>query len=514
MRAVLGLFNAFCLLFFRNCVHRTLGQTAARWFCVFQAGQFHIMYYASRTLPNFFAFGFSTSKQDLLNSSTNETDSHSATIALGNLLLFYGSNSSPHFANKLNRRALFTLTATGVVFRSEIVLLLGAILLWDIHRTPRFLHIRRAIIPPGLLGFLTGLLLSVPLDSYFWLRFPIWPEFSAFTYNVLKGNSSNWGTSPVLFYFTSSLPRLLFNPLVYLICLPIALIIDYQRPYAPAPPESSTIIRILRPALTFLALYSFQPHKEWRFIIYIIPPILAVASTGAAWIWSSRAKSLRNRLLAICLVSSTVASFAASFAMLAISSLNYPGADALEQLHHLHYMQKGEQKEVARVHMDILTCMTGVTRFLQIEPPPILSRLGGHDDDRNAGGSTLWIYDKSEDLDRLLRPAFWVEFDYALTERPETVIGKWEIVGTAEGYARIQVVRPGEEGSLLLWNSEAEEGTLLQQIPRLLRTVEASCRRLITRGWWLKIKLEPKIRILKKQRRREGMPVEFVWRRE
>lgn len=472
------------------------------------------MYYASRTLPNFFALGFSTFKQNLLNSSANETDRHSATIALGNLLLFYGSYSSPHYANKLNRRALFMLTATGVVFRSEIVLLLGAILLWDIYRTPRFLHIRRAIIPPGLLGFLAGLFLTVLLDSYFWLRFPIWPEFSAFTYNVLKGNSSNWGTSSVLFYFTSSLPRLMFNPLVYLICLPIALIVDYQRPDAPTSPESSTIIRILRPALTFLALYSFQPHKEWRFIIYIIPPILAVASTGAAWIWSSRAKSFRNRFLAICLVGSTIASFAASFVMLAISSLNYPGADALEQLHHLHYMQKGEQREVARVHMDILTCMTGVTRFLQIPPPPMLSRLGGHDDDRNAGGSTLWIYDKSEDPDRLLHPAFWVEFDYALTERPETVIGKWEIVGTAEGYARIEVVRPGEEGSLLLWSSEGEEGTWSQQITRLWRAVESSCRRFVTKGWWLRIKLEPKIRILKKQRQREGMPVEPIWRRD
>lgn len=406
------------------------------------------------------------------------------------------------------------LTATGVVFRSEIVLLLGAILLWDIYRTPKFLHLRRAVVPPGLLGFLTGLLLTVPLDSYFWLRFPIWPEFSAFTYNVLKGNSSNWGTSPALFYFTSALPRLLLNPFVYLICLPVALIVEYQRSSAPNPPENFNILRILRLAITFLVMYSLQPHKEWRFIVYIIPPILAVASTGAAWIWSSRAKSFINRLLAICLVGSTIASFAASFAMVSISSLNYPGADAVEQLHEFHYMQKREQRDVARVHMGILTCMTGVTRFLQIPPPPMLSKLGGHNDDIKAWSSTLWIYDKSEDPDRLLHPAFWEDFDYALAERPETVIGKWEIVGRAEGYGRIEVVRPGEEGSLLLWNLEGGEGAWLQQISRLWRAVESFCRRLVTGGWWLKIKLEPKIWILKKQRQREGMPVEPVWRRE
>jgi alpha-1,6-mannosyltransferase len=59
VRAVLGLFNAFCLLSFRNGVLRTFGRNAANWYTIFQAGQFHMMYYASRTLPNFFAFGLS-----------------------------------------------------------------------------------------------------------------------------------------------------------------------------------------------------------------------------------------------------------------------------------------------------------------------------------------------------------------------------------------------------------------------------------------------------------------------
>lgn len=67
VRAVLGLFNAFCLLSFRNGVARTFGRNAANWFTIFQAGQFHIMYYASRTLPNFFAFGLSTFVIGLLN---------------------------------------------------------------------------------------------------------------------------------------------------------------------------------------------------------------------------------------------------------------------------------------------------------------------------------------------------------------------------------------------------------------------------------------------------------------
>ena len=57
VRGILGLFNAFCILYFRNGVAKTFGRVAANWYILFQASQFHIMYYASRTLPNFFAFG-------------------------------------------------------------------------------------------------------------------------------------------------------------------------------------------------------------------------------------------------------------------------------------------------------------------------------------------------------------------------------------------------------------------------------------------------------------------------
>ncbi len=184
--------------------------------------------------------------------------------------------------------------------------------------------------------------------------------------------------------------------------------------------------------------------------------------------------------------------------MLAVSSFNYPGAEALERLHRIHHTQSGEQKEVVRVHMDTLTCMTGVTRFLQLRAP---NKLGGRDDEKgNAGGSTMWIYDKTEDPDRLLHPAFWDQFDYALTERVETVIGNWEIVGTADGYTGIQLARPGEDGSLILKPGAATEGLWWQQLGRV---VEAFCRSFLTRGWWLRVKMEPKVRILRKQKRAE-----------
>ena len=60
VRAVLGLFNAACLLVLKRNIARAFGASTARWFVLLQAGQFHVIFYASRLLPNMFAFGLST----------------------------------------------------------------------------------------------------------------------------------------------------------------------------------------------------------------------------------------------------------------------------------------------------------------------------------------------------------------------------------------------------------------------------------------------------------------------
>jgi len=81
VRGVLGLMNVACLLGLNDAVRRSFGRTASTWFILFQTSQFHVMYYASRTLPNMFAFGFTT-------------------IALRSLMLSYafpGPTTSPRY---------------------------------------------------------------------------------------------------------------------------------------------------------------------------------------------------------------------------------------------------------------------------------------------------------------------------------------------------------------------------------------------------------------------------------
>lgn len=59
VRGMLGLANAAAILVFARNFRRAYGRSAARWYLLLQASQFHVIFYASRTLPNMFAFGLS-----------------------------------------------------------------------------------------------------------------------------------------------------------------------------------------------------------------------------------------------------------------------------------------------------------------------------------------------------------------------------------------------------------------------------------------------------------------------
>ena len=493
VRAILGLFNAICLLWFRSGVVDVFGRGAANWFVVFTASQFHLMYYASRTLPNFFAFGLTT-------------------VALHDLLpLSKNLHSEPSL--RRYHHALTLLTAVGVIFRSELALLLGSHTLYLLIQRRIEADPFEDILPFGILGAVLGLGISVPIDSYFWQKFPIWPELTGFLYNFVSGKSQDWGVSPFYFYFLSSLPRLLFNPMTYMLCIPITFAL---------PPLRKKMRDILFPNLFFIFLYSFQAHKEWRFIVYVIPPVTAVAAAGASWVWTRRGKTLTYRFLSLALVASVFASFATSFCMLFISRLNYPGADALIQLHQLEAGHEGELK----VHMDILSCMTGVTRFLQ---QPSALETG-----KTSYTGPIWQYDKTEDEETLLRPEFWLPFDYALAEEPERVIGKWEIVGVANGYSGIQLVKPQKiidhVGSTSmerilaarnthdlkrgatdlvqdaqatiqqLADSKWREGLWQQTTEQSLETSLGWIRRHVAGGYGIEVKMQPRINILRQVR--------------
>ncbi|KAH0145128.1 glycosyltransferase family 22 protein, partial [Aureobasidium melanogenum] len=302
-RGVLGLLNAAALIQFKRAIDTAYGKVAGTWYIILQASQFHVMFYASRTLPNMFAFSITT-------------------LALSSLISAQAVATRTQKSSKRRRLALYLLTASGIIFRSEIAILLAMQTLYLLLQSRTSLV--NEVIPAGLFGVIIGLGITVSVDSYFWQRFPLWPEWIGFVYNTIQGKSSDWGVSPWHYYFVNAIPRLLLNPISWSLCVPLALVNRATR-------KSSLDIMI--PLLAFVAIYSILPHKEWRFIIYIIPGLTGVGAAGASWIWTRRFKTLLYRLLSLGLVCSTLLSFASSLSLLYISSLNYPGGEALTRLH-------------------------------------------------------------------------------------------------------------------------------------------------------------------------------------
>ncbi|CRK36241.1 hypothetical protein BN1708_007002 [Verticillium longisporum] len=500
VRGVLGMYNAAALLYYAHSVKRGLGKSAARWWTVMTASQFHIMFYASRTLPNMFAFGLTTISSALLLPHPDQARKASRIRISISLLVF-----------------------AAVIFRSEVALLLfttAATLLATRQTT------LGALLPGFIVSSLAALVLSAPLDSYFW-QTPLWPELWAFAFNVLRGGASDWGTSPWHYYVTSALPRLLLNPTApFLIAsaaihpatartarLLVAPSLAFVAIYSLQPHKEARFVFYAVPPLTaaaaqaaalttaraanlaFVAIYSLQPHKEARFVFYAVPPLTAAAAQAAALTTARAAKSPLARLATAATTVAVFASAAAAAALLALSSLNYPGGEALSHVGRVAALAPAPADAAApapAIHVDVLSCMTGVTLFGQNPAGrPVLL----------APDAAALRFDKTEDAARLARPGFWLAFDYLLVEDPAVVAGgRWETVGVVEGFAGIEVRRPGTNHA----EAAAAPGPDPGPGPvvgrgRVVAAVREAVRG-VTGGWWVGPRMEPRVYILKRDK--------------
>jgi len=497
------LINAAALVSFEDAISQAFGNVAGIWYILLQCSQFHVMYYASRTLPNMYAFALSTFNLNFPNTLPfNLLQSHrlhyTNNTATGTLSLRYLTLSAFGPRPKRARRqriALSLLTTAGIIFRSELALLLATtslylILTSRLDRPTITSLIRNTLLPAGITSALFALLTTITIDSFFWHSPLLWPEWSAFRFNTLQGKSADWGTSPWYFYFINSLPKLLMNPLSWALCIPLAFMDrGLRRPS----------LNLVLPSLGFVVLYSALPHKEWRFVLYVVPALTGVAAAGAAHIWTRRNRSWLFAFLSLALVASTAVSFVGSMVLLFISSLNYPGAVALGRLHELAH---GE-RPMLRVHLDNLSCQTGVTRFLQKGTPV----------EAEGGNGTVWFYDKTdvsvsgagngEDGAVIGDKSFWERFDYVLVEagKEASVLGNWRVVDVVEGYTGVGMVgrdvpeKERERKAKEFWKGE---GRGLRTVVEGLEVVEGLVRRYVTGGRWVEVKMEPKIKIMRK----------------
>lgn len=339
--------------------------------------------------------------------------------------------------------AFFLFTLTAVIFRSEMAILLFSHMTYMVlKRVARFGHLshgvmllKSAIIPAGIFGCFFALCVTIPVDTFFWQSSTyLWPEMSAFLSNIFPSDTSlgasAWGIQPWHWYFSSALPRLLMRPITYLGLWIVAV---------STTATSELALDLLLPNLAYVAFYSLLPHKETRFIFPVVPPLTLAAALCASYIWTRRRRRSIYRLLSILLAVSTfVSALVAHGVLLPLSALSYPGAHALNALHHhvssIQFRPEiisGRANHTVLVHLDNLSTQTGITRFRQ-HPLP------------RKAGDLHWIYDKSDNATQLLSPPWWMQFDYAIMESPQRAIGSWDVISTIHGLGSLRILHPAD----------------------------------------------------------------------
>ncbi|KAJ3052141.1 dolichyl-P-Man:Man(7)GlcNAc(2)-PP-dolichol alpha-1,6-mannosyltransferase [Rhizophlyctis rosea] len=411
VRGLLGLFIAASLSIPRRSISKVFGKAVATWFSIFTITQFHLLFWASRTLPNIFALIF-------------------VNLAFASWIRLSAQTSSKTSNQTLSTILISLLSFSTSVFRAELAPLSFFILLTELHH--RTISLRR-LLAIGTVSTLLSITLSILIDSYFWQTPYFYPELRVLLFNTVQNGSVAYGVSPWHTYFTRFVPQICGT--AFLPALG-AMYLDRR------------IHRFLVPILLFITAYSFLGHKEWRFVVYVVPMVNFAAAVSMEWMmkrWvdgkqaNVRFRWLRVRFGLVCLGGIILIGLVGTAFSLLASVYNYPGGEALAAVHISQGVGRGgvlvggaaigmtEPKPY--VHMDACVAMTGASRFGEI------------------GREFGWRYSKNETHSEVADYAM-AEYSHLLTCDPTKFVDskQWRYVDSVSGYHRIRKPVGGIKG--------------------------------------------------------------------
>lgn len=267
--------------------------------------QFHYMYYSNRTLPNTFA------------------------TIIGNLAI-------ASLLSKKYQEFIWLSTFIGCVFRFDFgvfFVILSSILLIKQKFSLKFFLFN--FIP----AFIFNTSFTVLVDSFFYRKI-IWPELTVFYFNVVENKSSNYGVSPFYWYFIVGL----FKSMGFLYIASFIYAIYSCKLFKSSLYLSATI---------FILTMSLLPHKEIRFLFFLIPFLNKYACQCLIKIGKS---SLMNKLLVTGILSTNII---LTVTQLKASYSNYPGGPAVLELNQLI-----DPTMNAHIHIGNFAAQNGVSKYL------------------------------------------------------------------------------------------------------------------------------------------------------
>lgn len=485
VRLILAGLTCHSLSNLRRELNKLFGTTSSIIFTIITCFQFHLPFYSGRPLPNIFALILIIhSWRHLLRSSCYTIPQPSPQCM-----------SLPFISGGIRTNIMYAIqymVVAAVFFRCDVIVLLVPILIIDLFHCIYFTRsiksilqwIQNTVIVGAIAGF-ASLFVTVFIDSYFWQRW-LWPEFDVFWYNVIENKSSNWGVEAWHWYFTSALPR------CCLFAFPIAIFGLFLKPSNTQNPSSSSslpppsifnsnkegkddletlilqsfhvklyqkyykntiqsniieraniaIFNLLLPSFMFIGLYSMLPHKELRFILYVVPAInvscaICLSSLYERWHKSNKCIGILFILGMICIVSGA----GATLIFTGASYYNYPGGVALRRLHLLtsrnyaFYEKKSTDvngdsivqspSRIAHVHIGVKAAMTGVSRYGYQVNDSIYS----HQDSQDVLSR---LYSKDETL---TKPGEFTSFTHILTDNPTFHSNNYHTIDTVRSFS-------------------------------------------------------------------------------
>ncbi|KAJ7496638.1 glycosyltransferase family 22 protein [Mycena latifolia] len=364
VRLVLATINAVGLCFIRHAVSRRFGRPTGLYYTLLTCSQFHVPFWMGRTLPNMFAL---------------------LPVNLSTYLLIDRAPNTLKPSQRSVTASIALLAFSAVVFRAELAALLAAFALQSIF----FGHASFwRVCTVGALSTLASIALTVSVDSYFWGQPYLWPEWHSIYFNIVEGKSADWGTSPAHAYLTAHLPKLLLS------ALPLA----FFGVFSSAPKR---LLPLVFPGLALVGAMSAIGHKEWRFVVYVVPTWNVIAARGLSAMVSWRKSTILGRFFFLAASGALIANLAATALLTAAATRNYPGGAAMALLNARVY---AETSGPVKAHISNLALQSGASLFTLVHAPPYPSFLTPN------ASAPAWVYDRTD------APASYAGFTHLVGE--------------------------------------------------------------------------------------------------